>query len=304
MLEPVLLGTGGMLPLPGRWLSSLLLRHDGDLMLFDCGEGTQVAWRVTGWGFKRLAAICITHTHADHVSGLPGLLHAVANAGRTEPLPIFGPVGTKRIVRGLRTIAPDLPFTAPVRELAGGVPFSLPGGLRGSVAAGSHALDVLAYRIDVPRSPRFLAERAADLGVPRADWGRLQSGKPVRVGRARIAPEQVLGPAREGLSFAYVTDTRPLPALAALAHGVDLMVCEGTYGNPDDQRKAIERCHMTFAEAATLASEAAARRLWLTHFSPALDDPVAWREQAAAIFPTVEIGYAGLRTLLSFREDE
>jgi len=303
MLEAVLLGTGGMLPLPGRWLSSLLVRNGGNLILFDCGEGTQVAWRVTGWGFRKLSAICISHVHADHIAGLPGLLHAVANSGRTEMLPIFGPAGVGEVVRGLRTIAPTLPFYAPICELADGDPFALPGGLTGTVAAGEHGMEVLAYRIDLPRRPMFLAERAAELDVPRAGWRALQAGEAVEVEGRIIRPDEVAGPPRPGLSLAYVTDTRPLPRLADLARGVDLLVSEATYGNDDDRHKAVERGHMTFSEAATLARDAEARRLWLTHFSPAVTDPEAWRENAAAIYPGVVIGRGGLREALAFRDE-
>ena len=115
------------MPLPDRWLSSLLIRVNGHLTLFDCGEGTQIAWRESGWGFRRLGAICISHTHADHIAGLPGLLHAVANAGRTEPVGIFGPAGTADVVRALRVIAPVLPYEVRVTELQGGERFSLAG---------------------------------------------------------------------------------------------------------------------------------------------------------------------------------
>src|SRR3954466_15650317 len=120
MIDAVLLGTGGMLPLSSRWLSCLVIRVNGQLTLFDCGEGTQIAWRKSGWGFRRLGAICISHTHADHVGGLPGLLHAVANSGRTESIEVFGPAGIEEVVRGLRLIAPLLPYEVWVRELHGG----------------------------------------------------------------------------------------------------------------------------------------------------------------------------------------
>src|SRR5688572_3417795 len=136
MIAAVLLGSGGMLPLPGRWLSSLAVRVNGTLTLFDCGEGTQIAWREVGWRFRRLGAICVSHTHADHIGGLPGLLHAVANAGRTEPISLFGPTGITEVVRGLRSIAPVLPFAVQVTELEGGERFSLPGGLMGSCESG------------------------------------------------------------------------------------------------------------------------------------------------------------------------
>jgi ribonuclease Z len=158
VIDAVLLGTGGMLPLPGRWLSSLLIRANGEMILFDCGEGTQISWRERGWGFRRLAAICISHTHADHIAGLPGLLHTVANAGRVEPIDLFGPAGTAAVVRGLRTIAPVLPFDLRVTELDGEGAFPLPAGLVGSCAPGIHGLPVLAYRVDLPRARAFLPE--------------------------------------------------------------------------------------------------------------------------------------------------
>src|SRR5262245_42798789 len=120
MIDLLLLGTGGMLPLPNRWLSSLLVRCDGELILFDCGEGTQIPWRRFGWGFRRLSAICLSHAHADHVAGLPGLLLSLANAGREEPVTIFGPVHTGADVAGLRVIAPILPYQVSVEELASG----------------------------------------------------------------------------------------------------------------------------------------------------------------------------------------
>ena len=163
MIDIALLGTGGMMPLPRRWLSSLLVRVGGDVILFDCGEGTQIAWRATGWSFRRLSAICISHTHSDHIAGLPGLLHTVANTGRTEPITIFGPVGLAAVVQGLRVIAPQLPFPVEVRELTSGDTFPLPEGMRGACMAGEHALPVLAYRLDLARRRRFLADRARSL---------------------------------------------------------------------------------------------------------------------------------------------
>src|SRR5579885_1953864 len=117
MIDICLLGTYGMMPLPGRWLSCALLRCGATLTHFDCGEGTQVPWKSLGWGFRQLGAICLTHMHADHVAGLPGVLFMVGHAGRTEPLHIYGPVGTNYVVEGLLRIAPDLPFPLQIHEL-------------------------------------------------------------------------------------------------------------------------------------------------------------------------------------------
>ncbi len=138
MIDICMLGTCGMMPLPGRWLSCALLRCGATLTLFDCGEGTQVPWKMLGWGFRQLGAICLTHMHADHVAGLPGVLFMVAHAGRTEPLDIYGPVGTAYVVEGLRRIAADLPFPIRIHELKGGEQFALPGELQASCASAAH----------------------------------------------------------------------------------------------------------------------------------------------------------------------
>ena len=304
MITAVLLGTGGMLPLPGRWLSSLLVRVDGRLTLFDCGEGTQIAWRQVGWGFRRLDTICISHTHADHIGGLPGLLHAVANAGRTEPISVFGPAGITSVVRGLRTIAPVLPFGVQVTELEGGERFSLPGGLVGSTETGDHALPVLAYRADLSRGRPFLPNNARALGVPIKLWRRLQMGERVSWGGRSVAPDQVLGPKRSGLAIAYVTDTRPVSPLVKFLTGVDLLICEGTYGSDEDLAKAVRNRHMTFREVATLAQQAAAHRLWITHFSPSLVQPEAFATNATSVFPVAIVGTDGLTIDIPFRDEE
>jgi ribonuclease Z len=304
MIAAVLLGTGGMLPLPGRWLSSLLVRVNGELTLFDCGEGTQVAWRESGWGFRRLGAICVSHTHADHVAGLPGLMHAVAHAGRTEPISLFGPAGTADVVCGLRTIAPVLPFTVRVTELEGGERFSLPGGLIGSCEPGDHALPVLAYRADLFRARPFLPNNARALEVPIQLWRRLQAGERVSWSGRSAVPDEVLGPPRSGLAVAYVTDTRPVQPFVEFLAGVDLLVCEGTYGSDDDLAKAERNRHMTFQEAATLARQAAAHRLWITHFSPSLAEPELFTRNATSIYPAAMVGYDGLTIDIPFRDEQ
>jgi ribonuclease Z len=291
-----------MMPLPGRWLSSFLIRVKGQLTLFDCGEGTQLAWRNSGWGFRRLGAICISHTHADHIAGLPGLLHAVANAGRTEPIGVFGPPGIEEVVRALRLIAPVLPYEVLVKELPGGEHFILPGALVGSCELGDHALPVLAYRVDVGRGREFLPERARALGVPLALWSRLQGGEPVSWDGGHATADAVLGPLRPGLAVGYVTDTRPVSTLPEFLDSVDLLVCEGTYGSDEDLPKAVRNRHMTFHEAATLGRDAQAKRLWITHFSPALDDPGAFEVNARDVFPQAVIGRDGLTIKLLFPE--
>ncbi len=288
------------MPLPRRWLSSLLVRVGGDVILFDCGEGTQIAWRATGWSFRRLSAICISHTHSDHIAGLPGLLHTVANTGRTEPITIYGPVGLADVVQGLRVIAPQLPYPVEVRELASGETFPLPESMRGSCVAGEHALPVLAYRLDLARQRRFLADRARALDIPTSLWRRLQDGQPVTLDGRTVGPDEVMGPPRHGISLAYVTDTRPTTGIAELISGVTLLVCEGTYGDDAQAANAVRNQHMTFREAATLARDAGVQQLWITHFSPGVDNPLAFTGNAREVFPEAVIGHDGMTTSLAF----
>ena len=303
MIDLLLLGTGGMQPLPDRWLSSLLLRCDGELVLFDCGEGTQIPWKRFGWGFRRLSAICLSHVHADHVAGLPGLFHTLATSGRTEPVDIHGPAGIAAVVTGLRVIAPRLPYEIRVREWAGGDRFDLPAGLVGSVIEGQHGVTSLAFRVDLARARRFDPIRATARGIPRAAWTRLQRGEDAAWEGGSATPEEVLGPPRRGLAMGYLTDTVSLPTFAGHFRGVDLLVSEGTYGDPADAGKAKGHNHMTFGEAATIARDAGARRLWLTHFSARMTDPALYLPHATAVFPATEVGHSGLTTRLDFDDE-
>jgi ribonuclease Z len=302
MIDLLLLGTGGMMPMPNRWLSAMIARCRGEITLFDCGEGTQIPWKTTGWGFRSVAAICLSHWHADHVAGLPGLLHSLANSGRTEPLAIYGPVGTNTVVAGLRVIAPQLPYEVAVTELRGGERFDLPGGMAGRAIAGEHRVPSLIYRVNVARSPRFERAAAEALGVPVPFWSLLQRGESVTVDGRTIAPEAVMGPERRGLSFGFMTDTRPVAGVEVFLREVDLLVSEGTYGDSAMHDKAIAHKHMTFAEAATIARDAGARALWLTHFSPGMERPEEFLANATAIFPNTIIGYTGLTTTLAFED--
>jgi ribonuclease Z len=295
MIDVALVGTGGMLPLPNRWLSSVLLRQRGRLVLFDCGEGTQISLRKLGWGIKDIDLILISHVHGDHVTGLPGLLLTQSNSARAEPVLIVGPPGVAAAVEGLLVVAPYLPFEVRCRELSGGECVSL-GELKVTCVEAEHRVPCLAYRLDLPRAPRFLPERARALGVPLQRWSRLQRGESVN----GVRPEDVLGPPRRGLSVALVTDTRPTASIAELVNDVDLLVCEATFAADEDQLRAVERCHMTFREAAELAIEARARRLVLTHFSPALTNPEEHEPFVRSIFENTTVGRDHLTMSLRF----
>jgi len=300
MIDICLLGTCGMMPLPNRWLSCALLRCGSNLVLFDCGEGTQIPWKSLGWGFRQLGAICLTHMHADHVAGLPGVLFMVAHAGRTEPLTIYGPPGTTYVVEGLRRIAQDLPFPVEIREMRGEQQFALPGGLYGSCAPAAHGIPCLAYRVELERRPAFQAEKAQALGLPVQFWSRLQKGETIEYNGQTVQPEQVLGPPRRGISMAFITDTRPTAALSAFARDVDLLICESMYDNPEDLPLARANAHMLAEESAGIAKAAGAHALVLTHFSPKINDPSQAEKAARRVFPATRAARDGMTITLDF----
>ncbi|HZT99842.1 MAG TPA: ribonuclease Z [Ktedonobacteraceae bacterium] len=300
MIDLCFLGTCGMMPLPGRWLSSVLMRCGSALTLFDCGEGTQIPWKSLGWGFRQLGAICLTHMHADHVAGLPGVLFMVAHAGRTEPLALYGPPGTVYVVEGLRRIAPDLPFPVEIHEMKGGEQFELPGGMHGSCASAAHGIPCLAYRAELERTPAFQVEKAQALGLPVQLWSRLQHGETLVYNGSLITPEQVLGPPRRGISVTFITDTRPTPALSAFAHDVDLLICESMYDTSEDLPLARAHAHMLAEESAGIAQAAAAHALILTHFSPKIYDTSLAEKAARRIFANTRAARDGMIVTLDY----
>lgn len=302
MIDVCLLGTGGMMPLPNRWLSSLIVRAVGSTVLFDCGEGTQLALRATGWGLSDIDYICVSHFHADHISGLVGILLMMANASRSEAVTVFGPRGLANVVAGQRLIAPVLPYRVHCHELAPGDSFQA-GVFQARCAEGLHGVPCLAYRLDLARRRRFLPENATALRVPIEYWKRLQSGETVIVEGRVITPDEVLGKPRRGLSVAYVTDTRPTAGIAALIADADLLVCEATMAGQEDHERAVDTGHMTFREAAEMARSRGVRELWLTHFSPALPHPEDLASEATEIFPQTRIGKDGMCASLRFRRE-
>lgn len=285
MLDVCLLGTGGMMPLPYRWLTSLMVRYNGSSMLIDCGEGTQIAIKEKGWSFKPIDVICFTHYHGDHISGLPGLLLTMGNAERTEPLTLIGPRGLERVVNALRVIAPELPF--PIRYIEVTMPEHTieMNGYRLKAFRVNHNVLCYGYTLEVDRAGKFDVERANAAQIPQKYWGLLQKGETVKTEDAEYTPDMVLGPQRKGLKITYCTDTRPTESIKTNAAGSDLFICEGMYGEKDKQKKAKEYKHMTFYEAAQIAKEAEVKEMWLTHYSPSLTKPEEYMEDVKAIFP-------------------
>ncbi len=286
MVDVCLLGTGGMMPLPQRRLTALLVRIQGKMILIDCGEGTQVGVKLAGWGFKEIEAIAFTHYHADHAAGLPGLLLTLANSGKTDPLMLLGPPGLCRVVAGLSVLAPALPFDLLLTELPDDALFEgrIGDAFLRSIPA-DHRMPCLSYSLEVKRSGRFDARKAGELGIPLEFWHRLQKGETILHYGKQFEPEMVVGKPRKGIKIAYCTDTRPTDGLIDFCRDSDLFICEGIYGEDEKLAGAIEKKHMIFSEAAALAKKSGVRELWLTHYSPALKDPEAFTGVAQGIFP-------------------
>ena len=285
MLDICLLGTGGMQPLPYRWLTSMMARCDGSSLLIDCGEGTQVALKEKGWSPKPVDVICFTHYHADHISGLPGFLLTMGNAERTEPLLLAGPRGLERVVNALRVIAPELPFELRFHEFTEARETFQSGPYQIDAFKVNHNVTCYGYTLEIRRQGKFDPARAKEQEIPLKYWNPLQKGETVTDGDKVYTPEMVLGPPRKGIKLTYTTDTRPVRSIAEHAKGSDLFICEGMYGEQDKEDKARAYRHMTFKEAAALAREAQVKEMWLTHYSPSLVRPEEALPEAQKIFP-------------------
>jgi len=319
LIDIVLLGTLGSMPMPNRFLSSVLMRYKGRKILIDCGEGTQVAMRLLKWGFKSIDMILISHGHGDHILGLPGLLSTMGNSERREPVYIMGPKGIGNIIKGLLLAVPYLPYDVyliEADETSIAVSLSDNGieidkvddkyrfnkDLIISTLELDHSAPCIGYSFYLPRRPKFNVEKALSFGLPKNLWKNLQKGETVTYNGKVIKPEMVLDEEREGIKVSYITDTRPVGGIADFIKNSHLFICEGTYGDDEDLKKAVENKHMTFSEAARLAYEGNVRELILTHFSPAMDEPQVFLSNATCIFPNTTIGFDGLIRTLKFSD--
>lgn len=301
LVDICLLGTGGGMPMPDRDLSSLLMNFKGRKILIDCGEGTQVAMRKIGWGFKSLDIILISHCHGDHIIGLPGLLATIGNSGREKPITIIGPIGIKDVVNGLRVACPYLPYELIILENPSVINLKLD--KEGITLENSsnydisintleleHSSQCLGYSFYFKRLRKFNVEKAIANNVPKELWSKLQKEEKVIVGNKIYESNLVLGDERKGIKLSFITDSRPLNSIPNFIKESDLFVCEGTYGDDADIDKAIKNKHMTFSEAATLAKDGAVKELLLTHFTPAMLNPNEFLNNAKNIFENTILG--------------
>ena len=304
MLDVCLVGTGGMMPLPRRWLTALMTRYNGSSLLIDCGEGTQVAIKEKGWSFKPIDVICFTHYHGDHISGLPGLLLTMGNADRKEPLTLIGPRGLERVVNALRVIAPELPFDIKFIEITQPEQVIELNGYRITAFKVNHNVVCYGYTLEILRQGKFSAERAKEQEIPLKFWNPLQKGQTIEAEGKIYTPDMVLGPERKGIKLTYTTDTRPTDSILKNALDSDLFICEGMYGEDDKADKAKGYKHMTFREAAILARNANVQEMWLTHYSPSLVRPDDYMDKVREIFPNAFPGKDGKSVELNFEDEQ
>ena len=293
-MEAFILGCGGMMPLPYRHLTSVLLRREGDLFLFDCGEGTQVSLRRLNLKWKKIDAIFISHTHADHVTGLPGILMLNAQVDRTEPLYIYGPPKIKEYVETSRKVL-DMYINYPIVVKEIEAPCVVHSGKDFYIRAFplDHTKICVGYTLEeLDRPGEFNPDKARELGVPVGPlWAQLQNGFEVQASDGTtVKPEQVLGEKRSGRKFSFVTDTLYKASIADEVKGSDLLICEGMFEEElIDQAK--EKKHMTAVQAATIAKDADVRRMCMIHYSPRYTDRELEKllTEAREVWPKAEL---------------
>lgn len=295
VIRVTFLGTAASRPTVGRNVAALAVQREGDLMLFDCGEGTQRQMMRYGTGFG-VGTIFITHMHADHFLGISGLLRTLGLQGREEPIELFGPPGSRSALETAAHLGVErIPFEVPICELTPGdtVPRS---GYRVVAFAVDHGVHAVGYAlVEDDRLGRFDAERARALGVPEGPLrGRLHRGESVQIEDRVVRATEVVGRPRPGRLLVYTGDSRPCAATRETARRADLLVHDCTFGE-EEAARARDTYHATAVGAARTAREAGVRRLLLTHVSARYaDNPRALEQEAAAEFPGARVAYDGL----------
>ncbi len=290
MLNVCLLAPGGVMPFYNRFLTSMIVSCNGSMVLVDCGEGTQILLKKLKWGLKNIDIICFTHYHADHIAGLPGLLSTIANSGKTDELTLIGPKGLKEVVEGLMVIIPQMPYDIKLIETSDKVVEYIHKDFVINSLPVKHSVDCMMYSIEVMRTRKFDKNKAQSKNIPMKYWNRLQKEEIIEDNEIIYTPNMVLSDRRKGLKICYCTDTRPISGIVDFIKGANLFVCEGMYGDDNNIKKAEDTNHMLFSEAATLSKHGEVDELWLTHFSPALQNPYEFLDVAKNIFENSVIG--------------
>lgn len=304
-LQIIFLGTAGSIPTIRRGLSAVAVRRKNEILLFDCGEGTQRQMIQARIGFNRKSKVFITHLHGDHVLGLPGLLQTMSLLGRNKELEIYGPKGIKDFVEAIhQTVRFSLIFPVKVFETDSGQVCEEKEYTVFAIQS-NHLDNSLSYALIEKRRPgRFHKEKAEDLGVPEGPlWSKLQSGKSVELPSGRIIdPKLVLGASRSGRKIVYTGDTGPSEALVELAKNADLLIHEATFENEMKER-ALEDGHSTPSIAGQTAKAAGVKRLILTHISARYKNANILLQQAQKIFANTDTAEDFLKIELPLTDD-
>lgn len=294
MLFITLLGTGGTIPLKNRWLTSLWVEKDGCAVLVDCGEGTQIAIAEKEIKLSHLEIILITHLHADHITGLPGLLLSLGNCGKTGKIRIIGPEHTRKTVSALRTVCPVLPFEVEITEISSKADEDINwNGIQIKSFPVKHDLPCLAYSFTENKGKIFNPKKAKELNIDVKYWKILHSGQNVEIDGQIYTSEMVTDGDKGIIKVTYITDTKYFDELIDFAANSDLLVSECMYADDEYIEKMNEKGHMVLSQSVHIAKEAGAKELWLTHFSPAFSNVNSFEEQAKKMFHNISIKETG-----------
>ena len=305
MIDLTLLGCGGNVPMPNRFLSSRFINYKGSKILIDCGEGTQVAMKKYNCGFKNIDLILITHLHGDHIIGLIGLLQTMGNSGKTDDLTIVGPIGIIDAMKAIKVLVEYLPYKVNIIENPKQT-FSLEHDILKDIDISTinldHSTECIGYSLYFKRKPKFDREKAILNQVPQNLWKKLQENSSAIYKDKTYYADMVLGENRRGIKLSFITDTRPTFEIPEFIYESDLFICEGMYGDDLDISKAVKNKHMTFRESASLANAGNVDKLLLTHFSPSIENPKDFIQNATNLFEDTIIGEDGLTLKLSYTD--
>jgi len=304
MADVIIVGTSGMLPLKNRFMCSAYVEHNGHAILIDCGEGTQMSMRKLGIRMHKIDCILITHEHADHIMGIPGLLLSMSNGGRVEPVDIFYPAKAEQAIMGLMISCGGLQFKVRFNPLPNDKPINfnykvVDDRLVISTIVLRHSTVCLGYKLEFYRLPEFQPQKAKELNIPVQYYKFLHSGETVKLPDGRVIyPNQVLGEPRKPLTIVNMTDTLPFNDMVEFSRGADLLIAEGMYGDQSVKHDMNKKGHMLMQDACKLASSAGVKKLFLTHYSPANTNPWQYKDELKHIFKNVVISSDGESTVI------